>query len=66
MAKYRGLEEVPLADEAGGGLKPSRDAPVDVQIESLADEAGGGLKRWLYVTGQAAKKFPSPMRRGVD
>ena len=39
MAEKRG--HVPLADEAGGGLKPEEEArqPADVDVP-LADEAG--------------------------
>ena len=60
------LQGVPLADEAGGGLKheePGEEA-VDRRVP-LADEAGGGLKRCSRVIMVRLQRFPSLTKRGV-
>ena len=59
------LCQVPLADEAGVGLKQHQLLAAERRGRSLADEAGGGSK----LSGPENRKhkwmFPSPIRRGV-
>ena len=59
-------DAVPLAAEAGGGLKP-HPPPVLPQGRAvpLAAEAGGGLNPGLGDRPEPVREFPSLLKRGV-